>query len=77
MRWLQILALLMLLPILLRFGAFFVRLIVQLVRGAIEVSAVARGTPLAAVLVLLVIAVLAYALIRRRRAKRKAAANKS
>jgi curved DNA-binding protein CbpA len=77
MRWLQILALLMLLPILLRFGAFFVRLIVRLVRATLEVSTLARGTPLAAVLVLLVIAVLAYALIRRRRAKRKASANKS
>jgi curved DNA-binding protein CbpA len=76
MRWLQILALLMLLPILLRFGAFFVRLIVRLVRATLEVSTLARGTPLAAVLVLLVIAVLAYALIRRR-AKRKASANKS
>jgi uncharacterized membrane protein YidH (DUF202 family) len=76
MRWLQILALLMLLPILLRFGAFFVRLIVRLVRATLEVSTFARGTPLATVLVLVAIAVLAYALIRRRRSKRKAAANK-
>jgi curved DNA-binding protein CbpA len=75
-RWLQILALLMLLPILLRFGAFFVRLIVRLVRGALELSTLTRGTPLAAVLVLLTIAALAYAFIRRRRARRKAAANK-
>ena len=76
MRWLQILALLMLLPILLRFGAFFVRLIVRLVRATLEVSTLARGTPLATVLVLVAIAVLAYALLRRRRSKRKAAANK-
>jgi curved DNA-binding protein CbpA len=76
MRWLQILALLMLLPLLLRFGAFFVRLIVRLVRATLEVSAVARGTPLGAILVLAAVLVLAYVLIRRRRAKRKAAANK-
>jgi curved DNA-binding protein CbpA len=76
MRWLQVLAMLMLLPVLLRFGAFFVRLIVRLVRGALEVSTLARGTPLGAILVLLTIGALAYALIRRRRAKRKTAANK-
>jgi curved DNA-binding protein CbpA len=74
-RWLQILALLMLLPILLRFGAFFVRLIVRLVRATLELSAVARGTPLAMVLVLAAIVLLAYVLIRRR-AKRKADASK-
>jgi len=71
MRWLQLLGLLMLLPILLRFGSFIVRLLVRLVRGALEVSTVARGTPLAAVLVLAVLVVLGYVLIRRRRAKRK------
>jgi hypothetical protein len=77
MRWLQILALLMLLPIVLRFGTFIVRLLVRLVRGAIEISAVARGTPLGAVLVLATLAVLLYVLIRRRRAKRTSDATKS
>jgi hypothetical protein len=71
MRWLQILALLMLLPILFRFGAFIVRLLVRLVRGAIEISSLVRGTPLTAVLVFLAVAVLVYALIRRGRAKRE------
>jgi DnaJ domain len=72
MRWLQILALLMLLPVLFRFGAFFMRLLVWLVRGALEISTVARGTPLAGVLVLSALAVLLYVLVRRRRAKRRA-----
>jgi hypothetical protein len=71
MRWLQILGLLMLLPILFRFGAFIVRLLVQLVRGALELSTVARGTPLGAVLVLATLALLLYVLVRRRRAKGK------
>jgi hypothetical protein len=71
MRWLQILALLMLLPVVLRFGAFIVRLLVRLVRGAVEVSALARGTPLAAVIVLATMVVLAFVLVRRRRAKRR------
>jgi hypothetical protein len=64
MRWLQILGLLMLLPILLRFGAFIVRLLVRLVRGALEVTSLARGTPLTAVLVLLAVAGLVYVLLR-------------
>ena len=76
MRLLQILGLLMLLPILFRFGAFIVRLLVQLVRGGLEVSTVARGTPLGAVLVLAVLALLLYVLVRRRRAKGKGS-NKS
>jgi len=71
MRWLQLLALLMLLPILLRFGTFIVRLLVRLVRATLEVSTVARGTPLAAVLVLATIALLAYVLLRRRRTRNK------
>jgi hypothetical protein len=77
MRWLQVLGLLMLLPILFRFGGFIVRLLVWLVRSALEVSAVARGTPLGAVLVLATLSVLLYALIRRRRIKRKSDATKS
>ncbi len=71
MRWLQILGLLMLLPILLRFGTFIVRLLVRLVRGALEVSTVARGTPLMAVLVLVLLALLLYVLVRRGRARRR------
>ena len=77
MRWLQILALLMLLPIVLRFGTFIVRLLVWLVRGALEISTVARGTPLGAVLMLALLSGLLYVLVHRRRAKRKIDTNKS
>jgi curved DNA-binding protein CbpA len=77
MRWLQVIGLLMLLPIVFRFGAFIVRLLVWLVRGALEVSTVARGTPLGAVLVLATLSALLYVLIRRRRIKRKSDANQS
>jgi hypothetical protein len=67
----------MLLPIVFRFGAFIVRLFVGLVRGALEISTVARGTPLAMVLVLALLVVLLYVLIHRRRARRKADTSKS
>jgi hypothetical protein len=77
MRWLQILGLLLLLPILFRFGAFIVGLLVRLVRGVFEVSTVARGTPLGAALLLAVLAVVLYVLIRQRRSKRKRDPNKS
>jgi hypothetical protein len=71
MRWLQWLGLLLLLPIVLRFGAFIVRLLVRLFRGTIEVTKIIRGTPVAGVLVLAAIAVLAYVLIRRRTKRKK------
>jgi hypothetical protein len=70
-RWLQIVALLMILPLAIRFGAILVRLIVQILRGALEITKLMRGTPLAGVLVLLAIALLALLLVRHRRAKRK------
>ena len=70
-RWLQILGLLLLLPLLIRFGSFIVRLLAWLVRAAMEVTQVTRGTPLAGILVLLAIAVLGIVLVRRRRARRK------
>lgn len=71
LRWMQFLALLMLLPILFRFGGFIVRVFIGLVRGALEISTVARGTPLAMILVLALLVVLLYVLIHRRRARRK------
>ena len=70
MRWLRLLGLLLLLPIVFRFGAFIVRLLVRLFRATLEFTKIVRGTPVAAVLILSAIAVLAYVLIRRR-AKRK------
>jgi hypothetical protein len=71
MRWLQVVGLLMLLPLVFRFGAVLVRLLVGLFRGTMEITKVIRGTPVAAVLVLAAIVVLVYVLVRRRRAKRK------
>jgi len=70
-RWMRFLGLLLLLPLLFRFGGFLVRLLVVLVRGGAELSAVARGTPLAMVLVVAAVALLVYFLIRRRFRKRR------
>jgi len=70
-RWMRYLGLLLLLPLLLRFGGFLVRLIVRLVRGGAELSAIARGTPLAMVLFAAAVALLVYLLIRRRSRKRR------
>ena len=69
-RWLQIVALLFMVPLLIRFGSLLVRLIVRLVRAALEVTPLMRGTPLAGGLVLLATAILVLVLVRRR-AKRK------
>jgi hypothetical protein len=68
-RWLQILALLCLLPLFIRFGSFLVRQLVGLVRAALEVTSLTRGTPLAAGLVLLAVAILVLVLVRQHRAK--------
>jgi preprotein translocase subunit Sec63 len=70
-RWLQIVALLLLVPLAIRFGAILVRVLVRLFRGTLEVTKLMRGTPLAGVLVLLAIALLVLLLVRHRRAKRK------
>ena len=65
-RWLQIVALLMILPLAYRFGSLLVRLLVRLVRAALEVTPLLRGTPVAGGLVLLLTAILVFVLIRRR-----------
>lgn len=65
-RWLQIVALLLLLPLAYRFGSLLVRLLVRLVRAALEVTPLLRGTPVAGGLVLLLTAILVFVLIRRR-----------
>ena len=70
-RWLQIVALLVMLPLLIRFGSLLVSQIVRLVRGALEVTSLMRGTPLAAGLVLLAVVILVLVLVRQRRAKRR------
>lgn len=69
-RWMRIVGLLLLLPLLVRFGAVFVRLIGRLVRGGVELSALARGTPLAAVLFVAAVGLMVYILVRRRRGRR-------
>ena len=69
-RWLQIVALLFMLPLLIRFGSLLVSQLVRLVRGALEVTNLMRGTPLAAGLVLLAVVILVLVLVRQHRAKR-------
>ena len=71
MRWLRILGVLLLLPLLLRLIAFLARPLVRLVRATVEITQAARGTPLAAVLFLLAVALLVIVVVRRRRARRK------
>jgi hypothetical protein len=69
-RWLQIVALLFMLLLLIRFGSLLVSQLVRLVRGALEVTNLMRGTPLAAGLVLLAVVILVLVLVRQHRAKR-------
>ena len=56
----------MILPLAYRFGSLLVRLLVRLVRAALEVTPLLRGTPVAGGLVLLLTAILVFVLIRRR-----------
>jgi glycerol-3-phosphate acyltransferase PlsY len=70
-RWLQIVALFLMVPLAIRFGAILVRLVVQILRGTLEVTKLMRGTPMAGVLVLVAIALLVLLLVRHRRGKRK------
>lgn len=68
-RVVKIVALLSLLPLVLRFGGFIVRAIGALLRELFEGAALLRGTPFAAGGVLLAVAILVVALVRRRRGK--------
>ena len=70
-RWLQIVAMLLILPLAIRFGSILVRLVVQILRGTLEITKLMRGTPLAGALVLAVLTILVLLLVRHRRAKRK------
>ena len=70
-RWLQIVALLLMLPLALRVGSILVRVLVRLFRGALEITKLMRGTPLAGALVLVALTILVLLLVRHRRAKRK------
>jgi len=68
-RLIKIIAFLLALPLLIRFGSFLYRAVVALVRLAFESTQWLRGTPFAAALVLLAAVLLILALVRRRRAK--------
>ena len=69
-RVIQMVALLSLLPILIRFGGLIARGVAALLRELVEGAALIRGTPFAAGAVLLAAVLLVVALIRRRRARR-------
>jgi hypothetical protein len=60
----------LILPLAFRFGSLLVRMLVRLVRAALEVTPLLRGTPVAGGLVLLATAILVLVLVRRR-ARRK------
>jgi hypothetical protein len=68
-RLIKVIALLLALPLLIRFGGLLYRAVVALVRLAFESTQLIRGTPYAVALVLLVASLLVFALVRRRRAK--------
>jgi hypothetical protein len=68
-RAVKIIAVLLALPLLLRFGRFLVGALVALVRLGAESTVWLRGTPVAAGLVLLAVVLLVVALFRRRRTK--------
>jgi hypothetical protein len=71
-RGMKIVAVLSLLPVLLRFGGLIVRGLVAVARELMEGLAVLRGTPFVAAAVLLAIVVLVVALLRRRRLNKRA-----
>jgi curved DNA-binding protein CbpA len=66
-RWMLVVGLLMLLPLLLRFGAFVVRMLVHLFRLASEGFALVRGTPAAMVGMALAVTLFILLLVHRRR----------
>jgi len=68
-RLVKIIALLLALPLLIRFGGYLYRAVVALVRFVFESTQWLRGTPFAAALVLLAVLLLVFALLRRRRLK--------
>jgi curved DNA-binding protein CbpA len=69
-RVVQVVALVLLLPIVIRFGAFIVRALDGIVRGLFEAAEALRGTPAVGVVVLVAVVALVFALLRRRRKTR-------
>jgi hypothetical protein len=66
-RWMLVVGILLLLPLLFRFGALVVRTLVRLFRLASEGLAVVRGTPAAMVAMALAVVVFILLLVRHRR----------
>lgn len=74
-RAIQVAALLSLIPLLLRFGGLIARAVAALVRQLLEGAALVRGTPFAAVAVLVAATILVAVAIRRRRRRRQSTSN--
>jgi preprotein translocase subunit Sec63 len=70
-RWLLVIGILLLLPLLVRFGVFLVRLLFRIFRVGGEGLAVLRGTPAGGVAVLLGVIVFVLLLLRRHRRKNR------
>jgi preprotein translocase subunit Sec63 len=68
--WPLIVGILLLVPLLLRFGSFFVRLLARLYRVVAEGLAVVRGTPAALVAMAVALVVLVLLVLRSRRRRR-------
>jgi curved DNA-binding protein CbpA len=64
--WMIVVGLLLLLPLLLRFGSFAVRMLVRLFRLGIEGMTAARGTPVALIVVLVTVVIVLLLFHRRR-----------
>jgi hypothetical protein len=79
-RLVKIIGILLVLPLLIRFGSYAVRALVALVRLLFESTQWMRGTPLALVLVVLAAVLLVFALVRRKsklKAKKDSASSSS
>ena len=69
-RWLLVLGILLLVPLLIRIITLLLRPLARLFRGTAGILAAARGTPLLGALLLAALALLVFLLVRRRRRAR-------
>ena len=70
MSWLYIVGLILLLPLLVRFGVFVARLLAGVVRAGAQGLVATRGTPFGLVVIVLVVALLIWLYVRRRRRRK-------